>query len=705
MGGRGWSEERGNLLQHSLNPLPRPTPNAEPNGRRPKLIPRAGTMTRTITLLLLLSTSAVADDAVTYSTHIRKVFRDNCNNCHNAGRMRAGLDLSSYAATLKGSSSGEIVIAGDPEESLLYLVMAHEEEPAMPPGRQVKQSVLDQIKTWIAAGLPEKPADIEAAAEKVTAMKAIAANMKSTAAEPSAAVPANPDIVFAGTNGNPVTALAVSPDGQLAAVASQLQIVLFDIAKQEYAGTLAFPEGEIFSLEFTVDGKQLIAGGGTAAETGKVIIWSTETRQRTHVVGDEYDVVLGADISPDASLVLFGGPERILKIADLATGKITSVIKKHTDWVTAASFSPEGLLFTTADRDGNAYVWETKARQQLHTLRGHSGAITSIDWSSDGDHCITAAEDGTVRVWNMHTGAADRQWTAHKDGTLSLRIGSNDQIVTAGRDGFVRRWTMDGSKLAEVKPKTVTTRVAFAGSAIVVGDWSGNASVWSDKSETLVAMNVPAEKLSNDPTVLLASVPGPEAITEIAIAAAEVTSPESGTMNVDTATLQSLPVVSGELGEQLAAAKIALHQISKQLQNGSVSTSASPAALRQALIDAGNIADGIAQPSPEILEARVFLKAALERTEAATTSPGATSVAKVSVASLRDQLSGVNANLAEMAERCQTIELDYTSMDSQISDLTNKSASLKSEYITVAEHLRQLVEVSAALEQQLKSAE
>ena len=47
---------------------------------------------------------------------------------------------------------------------------------------------------------------------------------------------------------------------------------------------------------------------GGRPKLGHVVIWDVVTGRRIAEVGDEFDTVLAADISPDQSLVAFGGP-------------------------------------------------------------------------------------------------------------------------------------------------------------------------------------------------------------------------------------------------------------------------------------------------------------------------------------------------------------------------------------------------------------
>ena len=97
-------------------------------------------------------------------------------------------------------------------------------------------------------------------------------------------------------------------------------------------------------------------------------------------VGEEYDTVLAADISPDQTKIALGGPDRLVKIYSTATGELLHKMKKHTDWVTAVAFSPNGELLASArpqrrrhglgcrQRAGDVYDPGTQSRRHLAEL-------------------------------------------------------------------------------------------------------------------------------------------------------------------------------------------------------------------------------------------------------------------------------------------------------------------------------------------------
>ena len=90
-----------------------------------------------------------------YRDQIEPLFAKSCAPCHNAKVKQGGLDLSTREALLRGSEHGPVVIAGNPNDSQLYKVVAHITEPAMPfKGRKLPAEDIAKISAWIKAGVP-----------------------------------------------------------------------------------------------------------------------------------------------------------------------------------------------------------------------------------------------------------------------------------------------------------------------------------------------------------------------------------------------------------------------------------------------------------------------------------------------------------------------------------------------------------------------
>src|SRR5262245_30198055 len=85
-----------------------------------------------------------------FKEKVSLIFENNCVMCHGGDVQRSGLDLRSPEAILKGGSRGPAIVPGNAEKSILYRLIAHKEEPAMPMGgAKLPQGDLDVIANWI----------------------------------------------------------------------------------------------------------------------------------------------------------------------------------------------------------------------------------------------------------------------------------------------------------------------------------------------------------------------------------------------------------------------------------------------------------------------------------------------------------------------------------------------------------------------------
>jgi hypothetical protein len=200
------------------------------------------------------------DGPVDFEKEILPIFRRNCLACHSATEAQSDLTLETPQSILKGGSEGPSVVAGKSAESLLLKLASRQKEPVMPPpdndvkAKPLSSQELGLIKKWIDEGAK---GDVKAA---------------------------NANIVWqplpAGVN--PIYAVALTSDGQYAAVARANQIFLYHIPSKRELGRLTDPEllkkglytaagvadlDLIQSLKFSPD-NTLLASGGFRSFTG-----------------------------------------------------------------------------------------------------------------------------------------------------------------------------------------------------------------------------------------------------------------------------------------------------------------------------------------------------------------------------------------------------------------------------------------------------
>jgi len=77
---------------------------------------------------------ASTQQGVTFDKDIQPLFKTSCVRCHSGAKPRAGYQLDSLEATLKGGRDGVMVVAGDSQNSLLVAAVSRvNPRLAMPP--------------------------------------------------------------------------------------------------------------------------------------------------------------------------------------------------------------------------------------------------------------------------------------------------------------------------------------------------------------------------------------------------------------------------------------------------------------------------------------------------------------------------------------------------------------------------------------------
>jgi mono/diheme cytochrome c family protein/uncharacterized coiled-coil protein SlyX len=630
---------------------------------------------------------AFAQDAeaakVTYVDHIQPIFRQHCFSCHGPDTQKNDLALHNYASAMTGGASGEVVFAGDADGSYLWQLVNHDAEPAMPPGgNKLPQTELDLIKAWIMGGLLEKGDSVARKSNK----PAVAAFTPSADNRPEGD-PAMPqgvsrDPVIEAPQQGAAVAIATSPWAPLAAVGASFQVSLYHTDTGELLGVLPFTEGSPFVLRFTRDGGLLMVAGGRPAALGVVALFDVKTGKRLTTVGDELDAVMAADVSPNHGLVAMGGPRKIVRVHRVADGSQAYEITKHTDWITAAEFSPDGKFLLTADRSGGMWLWDAETGRERGELRGHAEQVTSVSWRGDSAVVATASEDDTVRLWQID-GVQIKSWGAHGGGAASVQFAREGHLVSAGRDQRVRTWQSDGAAikdLAGMEDLALSARFTHDGKRIVAADLRGNVQVIDAESGSV------ALTLDPTPPSIEARFAALEAeVGKIRLAAQQsgeqAASAEQLLASAQSALDQARAAVEQRRKEQ-ADSQMQLAAIEQQLAAVSAERTARQGA-------SATIVEQLAALRTELEAAAAGAAAATSQQEA---SAAAVAQQQAVIGELNDQIAKLRETLQQAKEQLATLDATRSSQEDEAAAATARVDELAAQ---IAELERSQAELKA----------
>jgi WD40 repeat protein len=430
-----------------------------------------------VTLWLFSSLFALGADPepVSYYRDIVPIFKRSCTGCHHPGKMKAELDLTSYAAFKKGGKHGASFVPGDPEQSRVVEEISGE-EPNMPrEGDPLTQEEIALFERWIREGAKDDtPPD---------------AGSFKPSGPPAYTVPPV------------ITALAFSPDAQLLAIPGYHEVVLH---KSDGSAILARLVGEaprIESVAFSPDGKKLAASGGAPARFGEIQLWDTETHRQLNSYKISIDSLYGVSFSPDGEKIAFGCADKTVRIIQASDGTELIKFDNHTDWVLGTTFTVDGKRVLSGSRDramklinvangqfiddvnkllegvlcmarhptqdiiayggelGSTRIYKisdnqgrTAANNDVNLqreLERQPDPVCSIAYSPDGNDLATGNIKGEVRVYKTSDGSRIATLKENQGAVFALQYHPRKSLLfTAGHDGKVRVFEMPEGKLA-----------------------------------------------------------------------------------------------------------------------------------------------------------------------------------------------------------------------------------------------------------------
>src|ERR1041385_7251433 len=113
----------------------------------------------TVVLLLSGTSAKAADDGVEFfENKVRPLFAQHCYSCHSekAEKLKGGLRLDSPEGVLKGGTSGQIIVPGEPDSSLLIKAVRYTDPDLQMPPKNKKLSAeqIAVLEAWVKMRAP-----------------------------------------------------------------------------------------------------------------------------------------------------------------------------------------------------------------------------------------------------------------------------------------------------------------------------------------------------------------------------------------------------------------------------------------------------------------------------------------------------------------------------------------------------------------------
>jgi serine/threonine protein kinase len=150
---------------------------------------------------------------------------------------------------------------------------------------------------------------------------------------------------------------------------------------------------------------------------------------------------LALAISPDGRTLAAAGPDRVVRLWDLATGKVRLELtdpRSRAQGLCSMAFSPDGKVLATGHRQGTIHLWHPGHGQHLAALEEPGGSLHQVAFSPDGKYLAAGRDGGSTQIWEVRTtklqttvriGSGAVYCLAFSPDSHTLALGGQEQAV------------------------------------------------------------------------------------------------------------------------------------------------------------------------------------------------------------------------------------------------------------------------------------
>ena len=167
--------------------------------------------------------------------------------------------------------------------------------------------------------------------------------------------------------------------------------------------------------------------------------------------------IYSLDFSLDGRLIVSGSGDKTARIWDMidGTSKVLTINDgdslNNDHGVTSVAISPNGQFVAAGSLDTVVRIWDVNTAQLVERLRGHSDSVYSVAFTPDGKGLVSGSLDKTLKYWDVSDlvvgrgGSAGGRAGGSAGGVKGRKEGTNGGVANGPGSGVVTRKEGDKS--------------------------------------------------------------------------------------------------------------------------------------------------------------------------------------------------------------------------------------------------------------------
>jgi WD40 repeat protein len=228
----------------------------------------------------------------------------------------------------------------------------------------------------------------------------------------------------------------------------------------------------------------VLTASGTPGIVGEVRIFDLSTGKLASVLTTADEVIMDARYSPDGKSIAVAMPDGSTHLIDSETGTRKMELRGHSDQVLSVFWHPDGKRLATASRDHTGKIFDCQSGASVATFTGHTKPVNDVAFLNN-DHAISVSDDGTAQLWNVRDGKRIRELTRNKTPILTLALAPEKVAVSGALDTqwFERNGSKPIERFNDSNAWTTITAFDSSGETFASGTQSGGIVVRQHDSE------------------------------------------------------------------------------------------------------------------------------------------------------------------------------------------------------------------------------
>jgi len=187
----------------------------------------------------------------------------------------------------------------------------------------------------------------------------------------------------------------------------------------------------------------------TGAGDRVIKIWDLASGKLKLSLTGHVSTVRGLAVSPRQPYLFSCGEDRMVKCWDLEYNKVVRHYHGHLSAVYDLALHPTLDVLVTCGRDSTARVWDMRTKVQIHSLSGHTSTVGTVVCQSTDPQIITGSNDSTIRMWDLAAGKSMATLTNHKKSVRSIVLHPKLYMFASASPDNIKEWKLPEGKFIQ----------------------------------------------------------------------------------------------------------------------------------------------------------------------------------------------------------------------------------------------------------------